>query len=65
MKKAAKYKTFVHYGCSFVFGQDSGGDGINDEALTYPAHLSRLCKNHYVNKAESGQSNDTSFFKLF
>lgn len=50
------YKKFVHYGCSFTYGQDSGGDDIDDYNKSYPAYLSRLVNNDFVNRANAGAS---------
>lgn len=59
-------KNIIHYGCSFTFGQDSGGDGNDDVLLSYPAHLSKLLLDTTFDiKAEKGDSNDTAFLKLY
>ena len=50
------YKTFIHYGCSFTYGQDSGGDGIDDPDKSYPAYLSKFSNNDFVNRANPGAS---------
>ena len=58
MKKTlTEYNRIVHYGCSFTFGQDSGGDGIHDDTLSYPSFLSKLLNNEYINKGRMGASN--------
>lgn len=59
-----EYKKFIHYGCSYTYGEDSGGDAVDDDSLSYPAHLSRIVGNEYINRARKGSSNDLSFSKL-
>lgn len=64
-KHISDYSILQHYGCSFTFGEDSGGDNINDDSLSYPAHLSRLLGNLYVNKGKRASSNSSIFYKLY
>lgn len=66
MKKTLfEYDCIVHYGCSFTFGQDSGGDGIHVDELSYPSFLSKLLKNEYVNRAKMGSSNYEIYSRLW
>lgn len=65
MKKILDYKTYVHYGCSFTYGQDSGGDGIHDDSLSYPAHLSNIVGNKYDNRASQACSNHRMMYEIF
>lgn len=55
----------IHYGCSFTYGQDSGGFEIDDDTLSYPAYLSKMYNTTYTNKGRKGASNSTSFLKLY
>lgn len=50
------YSKIIHYGCSFTYGVDSGGDEIDDLTLSYPAHLSRKTNIPHVNRANPGAS---------
>ena len=59
------YNTFQHYGCSFTRGWDSGGDDCHDDNLSYPAHLSRIVGNNYVNKGKRGSSNAAIFYRIY
>lgn len=64
MKNILEYDRFVHYGCSFTLGYDSGGTGIHDVDLSYPAHMSRIIGNAYLNRGISSGSNDSAFVRL-
>lgn len=64
MKKVTEYERFIHYGCSFTHGVDSGGDKIDDDKLSYPAHLSNIIGNNYLNRGIPGGSNDSSFARI-
>ena len=52
------YSKIVHYGCSFTYGVDSGGDGIDDPDQSYPAHLSKKTNIPFVNRSNPGASLD-------
>lgn len=58
------YSKFIHYGCSFTYGEDSGGLGNHDPDLSYPAHLSRKTNIPYVNRANNGASLDQMSLKI-
>lgn len=50
------YNHIIHYGCSFTYGVDSGGDGIDDDEKSYPFYLSKITGIPYTNRANSGSS---------
>lgn len=58
------YSKLIHYGCSFTFGQDSGGTDIHDPKKTYPAYLGAMTKIPFVNKGDKGASLDHIAFKI-
>jgi hypothetical protein len=58
------YSKLIHYGCSFTYGEDSGGFGINDPDLSYPAHLSKKTNIPYINRANPGASLDQISLKI-
>jgi hypothetical protein len=50
------YNKIIHYGCSFTYGVDSGGDGIDDPTKSYPAYLSKKTNIPFLNRANPGAS---------
>ena len=50
------YNKIIHYGCSFTYGVDSGGDGIDDDKKSYPFYLSEITGIEYINRSNSGSS---------
>lgn len=60
-----KNKNLAHYGCSFTYGQDSGGDDIDDPNLSHPSHLAKIFSTTYKSNSHKGDSNDTAFLYLY
>lgn len=58
------YSKLIHYGCSFTYGEDSGGLRNHDPDLSYPAHLSKKTNIPYINRANNGASLDQISLKI-
>lgn len=58
------YSKFIHYGCSFTYGQDSGGFEIDDPSKSYPAHLGKMTGIDFINRSNKGASLEQIALKI-